>query len=125
MTLFTKINDSASNGRRDRLRKKKQSAKTESCASDEFKIRTKKLKISLNNFLPPEAPAECTATPLPRTLPKTTGDTPAAGDDFFPDSEDRDLSIAEVSAPMDATNKSYGRFKLSFFKTFLVTPIFL
>jgi len=28
------------------------------------------------------------------------------------DSEDRDLSIGEVSAPMDATNKSYGRFKL-------------
>ena len=27
---------------------------------------------------------------------------------FFPDSEDRDLSIGEVSAPMDATNKSYG-----------------
>ena len=62
--------------------------------------------------------------PLPCTLSKTSGDAPAAGDDFFPDSGDRDLSIGEVSAPMDATNKSYGRFKLSFFKTFLVTPNF-
>ena len=53
--------------------------------------------------------------PLPCTLSKTSGDAPAAGDDFFPDSGDRDLSIGEVSAPMDATNKSYGRFKLSFF----------
>ena len=38
------------------------------------------------------------------------------------DSEDRDLSIGEVSAPMDATNKSYGRFKLSFFETIWDTP---
>ena len=43
---------------------------------------------------------------------------------FFPDSEDRDLSVGEVSVPMDATNKSYGRFKLSFFKTFWDFPYF-
>ena len=64
------------------------------------------------NFSPPAAPAEGTTNPLPCTLPKTSGDAPAAGGDFFPDSEDRDLSIGEVSAPMDATKKSYGRFKL-------------